>query len=126
MSFFRSSKVLHLKIRMPSEIEGIMRIMDVLGKLEIDALQFIDLSSEELESNKSFTSMLKRCEQMEIKTNHFYTYAEKFEQKIYKYTDYQKFIFDLENDISNKEISLSSYFDVIESEIFDNERHILE
>ena len=100
--------------------------MDVLGKLEIDALQFIDLSSEELESNKSFTSMLKRCEQMEIKTNHFYTYAEKFEQKIYKYTDYQKFIFDLENDISNKEISLSSYFDVIESEIFDNERHILE
>ena len=36
MSFFRSNKVLHLRIRMPSDIDGIMRIMDILGKHETE------------------------------------------------------------------------------------------
>ena len=36
----------------------------------------------------------------------------------------KKFIDDLENDISLKDLSLSIYFDYIESEINDNERKI--
>ena len=126
MGFFRSNKVLHLKIRMPSDIDGLMRIMDLFGKSEIEALQFIDLTKEEPESKKSFSAMLKRVEQMEIKTNQFFNYANQFQQKIYQYTNYEKFIEDLDNDISLKELSLTTYFDFIESEIIDNERKILE
>ena len=125
MGFFRSNKVLHLKIRMPSDIDGLMRIMDLFGKSEIEALQFIDLTKEEPESKKSFSAMLKRVEQMEIKTNQFFNYANQFQQKIYQYTNYEKFIEDLDNDISLKELSLTTYFDFIESEIIDNERKIL-
>jgi V-type H+-transporting ATPase subunit a len=126
MGFFRSNKVLHLKIRMPSDIEGLMRIMDIFGKMDIEALQFIDLTKKNPESKKSFAAMLKRVEQMEIKTNQFFNYANEFQQKIYQYTNYEKFIDDLENDISLKELSLSTYFDYIESEIIDNERKILD
>ena len=126
MGFFRSNKVLHLKIRMPSDIDGLMRIMDLFGKSEIEALQFIDLTKEEPESKKSFSAMLKRVEQMEIKTNQFFFFFNQFQQKIYQYTNYEKFIEDLDNDISLKELSLTTYFDFIESEIIDNERKILE
>ena len=126
MGFFRSNKVLHLKIRMPSDIEGLMRIMDLFGKSEFEAIQFIDLMKDELESKKSFTGMLKRVEQMEIKTNQFFNFANEFQQKIYRYTNYEKFIEDLENDLNLKELSLSSYFDYIEAEINDNERKIFD
>ena len=126
MGFFRSNKVLHLKIRMPSDIEGLMRIMDLFGKNEVEAIQFIDLNKNDLESKKSFSPMLKRVEQMEIKTNQFFNFANEFQQKIYQYTTYQQFIEDLERDISLKELSLSSYFDYIESEINDNERKIID
>ena len=126
MGFFRSNKVLHLKIRMPSDIEGLMRIMDLFGKTEIEALQFIDLTKDDLESKKSFSAMLKRVEQMEIKANQFFNFANEFQQKIYNYKDYDKFLEDLENDISLKELSLSSYFDYIEAEIIDNERKIMD
>ncbi len=126
MGFFRSNKVLHLKIRMPSDIEGLMRIMDLFGKHEIEAIQFIDLNKNDLESKKSFSAMLKRVDQMEIRTNQFFNFANEFQQKIYKYTSYENFIDDLERDISLKELSLSSYFDYIEAEIIDNERKILD
>ena len=126
MGFFRSNKVLHLKIRMPSDIEGLMRIMDLFGKTEIEALQFIDLTKDDLESKKSFSAMLKRVEQMEIKANQFFNFANEFQQKIYNYKEYDKFLEDLENDISLKELSLSSYFDYIEAEIIDNERKIMD
>ena len=126
MGFFRSNKILHLKIRMPSDIDGLMRIMDLFGKHEIEAVQFIDLTKDDLESKKSFTSMLKRVEQMDIKTTKFFNYANEFQQKIYRYPNYQKFIEDLENDISLKDLSLSTYFDFIEAEINDNERKILD
>ena len=126
MGFFRSNKVLHLKIRMPSDIDGLMRIMDLFGKTEIEALEFIDLMKDELDSKKSFTAMLKRVEQMEIKTNQFFNFANEFQQKIYRYKNYEKFIEDLETDINLKELSLSSYFDYIEAEINDNERKIFD
>ena len=46
MGFFRSNKVLHLRIRMPNDIDGLLRIMDILGKAEFSAIQFIDMSKE--------------------------------------------------------------------------------
>ena len=61
MGFFRSNKILHLKIRMPSDIDGLMRIMDLFGKTEFEALQFIDLTKNDLESKKKFFCNVKTC-----------------------------------------------------------------
>ena len=81
--------------------------MDLFGKAEIEAIQFIDLTKNELESKKKFTAMIKRVEQMEIKTNQFFNFANEFQQKIYRYKNYEKFIDDLETDINLKELYLS-------------------
>ena len=126
MGFFRSNKVLHLRIRMPNDIDGLMRIMDILGKAEFSAIQFIDMTKEVPDSKKSFSSMLKRVEQMETKTTQFMNYASEFNIKIYFYKNYDKFIEDIENDINLKGLTFSSYFDFIETEVIENERKILE
>ena len=126
MGFFRSNKVLHLRIRMPNDIEGLMRIMDILGKTEIEAIQFIDLTKEVPDSKKNFSSILKRVEQMETKTTQFMNYASEFQIKVYLYKSYDKFIEDIESDLHLKDLSLSTYFDFIETEVIENERRILE
>ena len=110
MGFFRSNKILHLRIRMPNDIDGLMRIMDIFGKADIAAIQFINLTKDIPDSKKSFTSMLKRVEQMEIKTTQFMDYASEFQIKIHFYKNYDKFIEDIENDINIKGLTFSTYF----------------
>ena len=39
--------------------------MDILGKLEEGSLEFIDLNLNNLESKKDFSSMIRRCEDVE-------------------------------------------------------------
>ena len=126
MGFFRSNKILHLRIRMPNDIDGLMRIMDIFGKADIAAIQFINLTKDIPDSKKSFTSMLKRVEQMEIKTTQFMDYASEFQIKIHFYKNYDKFIEDIENDINIKGLTFSTYFDYIESEVIENETKILD
>ena len=105
MGFFRSNKILHLRIRMPNDIDGLMRIMDIFGKADNAAIQFIDLTKDIPDSQKSFTSMLKRVEQMEIKTTQFMDYASEFQIKIHFYKKYDKFIEYIENYINIKELT---------------------
>ena len=126
MGFFRSNKVLHLRIRMPNDIDGLLRIMDILGKAEFSAIQFIDMSKEIPDSKKSFSSILKRVDQMETKTTRFINYASEFQIKIYYYKSYDKFIEDIEADMNIKDLTYSTYFDNIETEVIENERKILE
>ena len=126
MGFFRSNKVLHLRIRMPNDIDGLLRIMDILGKAEFSAIQFIDMSKEIPDSKKSFSSILKRVDQMETKTTRFINYASEFQIKIYYYKNYDKFIEDIETDMNLKGLTYSTYFDYIETEVIENERKILE
>ena len=126
MGFFRSNKILHLRIRMPSDIDGLMRIMDIFGKADNAAIQFIDLTKDIPDSKKSFSSMLKRVEQMEIKTTQFMDYVGEFQIKIHFYKDYDKFIEDIENDINIKGLTFSTYFDYIETEVIENEKKVLD
>ena len=56
---------MHKKIRIPTE--SAMEVMDALGKLEGDTLEFIDLNKENLEAKKNFAEMIKRCEEMDRK-----------------------------------------------------------
>ena len=126
MGLFRSDKILHLKIRMPGEIEGAIRIMDAFGRLEFDVIEFIDLNKDDLEAKKNFGPMIKRCENLEIKINNIIKYANTFHQIIYNYIKYEDFINDLDYDINIRDLSLNSYFDFIENEILEGERKILD
>ena len=102
MGFFRSNKVLHLLIRMPNDIDGIMRIMNIFGKNDIESIQFIDLTKDIPDSKKSFSIMLKRVEQIEIKTTQFMNYASEFNINFYLYKNYEQFINDIDQDMSKK------------------------
>ena len=49
MGFIKSEEILHKKIRMPGNIPKAVKIMDIIGKFEEDALQFIDLTANDIE-----------------------------------------------------------------------------
>ena len=126
MGLFRSDKVSHLKIRMPGEIEGAVRIMDIFGRLEFDAIEFIDLNKDDLEAKKNFAPMIGRCETLSIKINNIIKCAFDFHQPIFKYTKYENFINDLDNDKEKRQLTLNSYFDYLENEILEGEKKILD
>jgi hypothetical protein len=56
--------MVHKQIRIPKDIA--FDVMDRLGKLE-DAVEFIDLTKDDLEAKKNFGGMIKRCDEMEKK-----------------------------------------------------------
>lgn len=56
--------MVHKRIRIPRD--NAIEIMNELGKLE-DAVEFIDLTKDDLEAKKNFASMIKRCDDMEKK-----------------------------------------------------------
>ena len=126
MGLFRSDKVSHLKIRMPAEIEGAVRIMDSFGRLEFDAIEFIDLNKDDLEAKKNFAPMIGRCENLSIKINNIIKYAFDFHQPIFKYKKYENFINDLDNDKEKRQLTLNTYFDFLENEILEGEKKILD
>ena len=62
MGFFRSDKILHKKLRLPRDIDSAVKILDELGSLEYDTLQFIDLTKDNYEMKKNFKQLINRCE----------------------------------------------------------------
>ena len=56
--------MVHKQIRIPKDIA--FDVMDRLGKLE-DAVEFNDLTKDDLEAKKNFGGMIKRCDEMEKK-----------------------------------------------------------
>ena len=56
--------MVHKQIRIPKDIA--FDVMDKLGKME-DAVEFLDLTKDDLEAKKNFGGMIKRCDEMEKK-----------------------------------------------------------
>ena len=56
--------MIHKKIRIPKDTA--LEVMNELGKLE-DAVEFIDLTKDDIEAKKNFGMMIKRCDEMEKK-----------------------------------------------------------
>ena len=58
------------RIRIP--LDNAVEIMNKLGRLD-DAIEFIDLTKDDLMAKTNFQLMIKRCEEMEkkIKYNYF-------------------------------------------------------
>ena len=115
MGVFRSEEILHLKLRMPGNVEDSVKLMDALGRLETDAIEFIDLNKDNIDTKKNFSPMLKRCEDMETKIKNFIRFATDFKQKIFPYISYSKFIADISVDQSHRDLNFGSYFDCVEN-----------
>ena len=46
--------------------------MDALGKIDQDAIEFIDLTKDDLEAKKNYLNMIKRCDEVEKKLRYFF------------------------------------------------------
>ncbi len=100
-----------------------METMDVLGRIE-DGIEFVDINSEIMESHKNFTPLIKSCEEMEKIISKFEKVCEEHDININDYTDYNKFIGDIEKHRSIKMSRLSretNFLDLIKEELKQDE-----
>ena len=58
MGLFRSETILHKKLRLPGEIESAVRVLDNLGNLPEESIEFIDLTHNDLETKKLFSPLI--------------------------------------------------------------------
>jgi hypothetical protein len=107
------------KIRIPKTTA--IEIMDELGKLE-DSIEFVDLSSNELDSRRNFAEMIKRCDESEKRIMNFFELTKRYDDVIIKYTDFHSVLKDLEVDSNRRNKYGTSYFDEIENEITEDEK----
>ena len=76
----------HKRIRIPRESAD--EIMRGLGNLE-NSLEFVDLTKDDIEAKKNFSSMLKRCEEMNAKILDLETVCKEFHQPLSSYNKFQ-------------------------------------
>ena len=126
MGFFRSDKILHKKIRLPRDIDSAVKILDELGSLEFDSLQFIDLTKDNYEMKKNFKQLINRCETIENILINFEIYSEMNKIILNKYDNFQQFNKDLKRDQEMRNCFNSKYFDLIENELIDKNKKFLE
>ena len=114
----------HKKIRIPRESAN--EIMRALGGLK-NAIEFDDLTKDDIEAKKSFGEMIKRCDQMKKKIYDYNRICFDFHLPFINYKTFEEFSRDLQEDMSKRDKKLgSTYFDLIESEILENDRKMNE
>ena len=114
----------HKKIRIPRESAN--EIMRALGSLK-NSIEFEDLTKGDIEARRNFEEMIKRCDNS-IKKIYDYNhtcYDFKFPFEYYK--SFVEFTEDLKLDMENRDKKFgSTYFDLVENEILENDRKINE
>ena len=116
--------MLHKKLRIPKD--SAIDIMEELGKLD-DCIQFVDLNIHDYSQKKNFGNLIERCEESLKNIQNFEDILQLYGLELVKYTSYQTFKIDLQTDKDNlnKNVNLN-YFDLIEIEINDNKKKIME
>ena len=116
--------MLHKKIRIPKD--SAIDIMEELGKLD-DCIQFVDLNIHDYSQKKNFGNLIERCEESLKNIQIFENTLQLYGLNLIKYTSYQTFKIDLQNDKDNLNKNLNlNYFDLIEIEINENRKKITE
>ena len=114
----------HRKIRIPKE--SAIEVMEELGKLD-DCIQFVDLNVRDFEERKNFGNLIERCEESLKNIQVFENLTNLYKLSINKYKDYESFKIDLENEMRNMDKDIgSTYFDLIENELCENNRKLKE
>ena len=124
MSFFRSEEILHKKLRLPGDVESAVKVLDSLGNLSEDCLQFIDLTQDNLEEKKNFVPMITRCETLIQISSHLETLCEQFKIKHFPYTHYSSFKNDILRDQEMRQVQPGAYFDILENELIELDKQI--
>ena len=124
MGLLKGEEIVHKKIRMPGHIPKAIKILEKIGSFEEGVLEFIDLTENDIEAKKSFSPLIKRCENMEIKLNALENFAHEFNIPIENYQSYSEFKTALYKDQQKREIKDNTYFDYIENEILEEDKTI--
>lgn len=123
MSMFRSTTMVHKKIRIPREHAA--EFMDELGK-NTEGVEFIDMNKNNLEGKKNFYGMIKRCDNIEKHLTSMEKVCERFQKDLIKYTSYQNFLLDIEIEEKSIKRSGKNLFDSVEHEVAEDEKKIVE
>ena len=114
----------HKKIRIPRESAN--EIMRALGSLK-NSVEFEDLTKDDLEAKKNFSEMIKRCDEAKKKIFDFTKVCYDFHFPFNYYKTYEEFQRDINDDMKNRDKKFgSTYFDLIENEIIENDKKINE
>ena len=114
--------MVHKKIRIPKESAN--EILFALGKLK-NAIEFEDLTKNDIEAKKSFGDMIKRCDEMKKKIDDFIQICKEFQVPLNKNNTFYDLNSRLSLDMQNRDKKFgSTYFDLVESEILKNSRKI--
>ena len=114
----------HKKIRIPRESAN--EVMRALGTLE-NAIEFEDLTKDDLEAKKNFSEMIKRCDEAKKKIFDFTKICYDFNLEFKYYDNFEDYRKDINNDMKNRDKKLgSTYFDLVENEILENDKKINE
>ena len=114
----------HKKIRIPRENAN--EIMRALGNLK-NSIEFEDLTKDDAAARGNFREMIKRCDGMKKKIYDYNKICFEFGIPIQNYQSFEEFFNDLREDMQNRDKKLgSTYFDLLENEIMENDRKINE
>ena len=114
----------HKKIRIPRESAN--EIMRALGSLK-NALEFEDLTKDDLEAKKNFSEMIKRCDEIKKKITDFGKVCYDFHLPYNYYKTFEEFQKDINDDMKKRDKKFgSTYFDLVENEILENDKKINE
>ena len=114
----------HKKIRIPKE--NVNEILMALGNLK-NSIEFEDLTKNDLEAKKNFGEIIKRCDEMRKKISDFINICSQFNIPFNNFTSFLQFNEVLSQDMKERDKKFgATYFDLIESEILENERKINE
>ena len=114
----------HKKIRIPRESAN--EIMRALGGLK-NAIEFEDLTKDDLEAKKNFSEMIKRCDEIKKKIFDFTRVCYDFHLPFNYYKTFEEFQNDITTDMRKRDKKFgATYFDLIENEIIENDKKINE
>ena len=114
----------HKKIRIPRESAN--EIMRALGSLK-NAVEFEDLTKDDLEAKKNFSEMIKRCDEIKKRILDFSKVCYDFHLPYNYYKTFSEFQKDINDDMKKRDKKFGlTYFDLIESEILENDKKINE
>ena len=114
----------HKKIRIPKESAN--EILFALGRLK-NAIEFEDLTKNDLEAKKNYGDMIKRCDEMKKKITEYHHICKDFKIPFNNFSSFLEFNRYLSEDMNERDKKFgSTYFDLIENEILENGRKINE
>jgi len=114
----------HKKIRIPKESAN--EILMALGKLK-NSIEFEDLTKNDLEAKKNFGEIIKRCDEMKKKIADYIHICTEFNIPFKNFSSFSEFNEALSQDMKERDKKFgSTYFDLVESEILENEKKINE